>query len=124
VKVDAEENDQLRIYALGAMRMFDFLYRFDIVRMSIFQPRLGNVQTWEDVSADSLTDWAETVLARLPVSHGVAKAAMRPATIADSARQKPNAEPERMRTWRLPSMTSPTPRCCRYARWLTSWQGR
>jgi hypothetical protein len=62
VKVDAEENDQLRIYALGAMRMFDFLYRFDIVRMSIFQPRLGNVQTWE-VSADSLTDWAETVLA-------------------------------------------------------------
>ena len=61
VKVDAEENDQLRIYALGAMRMFDFLYQFDTVRMSIYQPRLGNVQTWE-TTAEALTEWAETVL--------------------------------------------------------------
>ena len=61
VKVDAEENDQLRIYSLGAMQMFDFLYRFEIVRMSIYQPRLGNVQTWE-VRADALTEWAKTVL--------------------------------------------------------------
>lgn len=62
VKVDAEENDQLRIYALGAMQMFDILYRFDTVRMSIYQPRLGNVQTWE-ATADALTKWAESVLA-------------------------------------------------------------
>lgn len=61
VKVNAEENDQLRIYALGAMRMFAFLYRFDTVRMSIYQPRLGNVQTWE-TTAEALTEWAETVL--------------------------------------------------------------
>lgn len=61
VKVDAEENDQLRIYALGAMQMFDFLYRFDTVRMSIYQPRLGNVQTWETTAAE-LLEWAETVL--------------------------------------------------------------
>ena len=62
VKVDAEENDQLRIYSLGAMQMFDFLYQFDTVRMSIYQPRLGNVQTWE-TTAEALTEWAETVLA-------------------------------------------------------------
>lgn len=61
VKVDAEGNDQLRIYALGAMQMFGFLYRFDTVRMSIYQPRLGNVQTWE-TTAEALTEWAETVL--------------------------------------------------------------
>jgi len=61
VKVDAEENDQLRIYALGAMQMFDSLYRFDTVRMSIYQPRLGNVQTWETTAAE-LVKWAETVL--------------------------------------------------------------
>ena len=61
VKVDAEENDQLRIYAIGAMQMFGFLYRFDTVRMSIYQPRLGNVQTWE-TTAEALAEWAEAVL--------------------------------------------------------------
>lgn len=62
VKVDAEENDQLRIYALGAMQMFGFLYDLGTVRLSIYQPRLGNVQTWETTAADLLL-WAETVLA-------------------------------------------------------------
>lgn len=61
VKVDAEENDQLQIYSLGALQMFDCLYPIDIVRMSIYQPRLGNVQTWE-TTVKELTEWAETVL--------------------------------------------------------------
>lgn len=61
IKVDAEENDQLRIYALGALAMFDFLYNIDTVRMSIFQPRLSNCSTWE-IPVAELTDWAESTL--------------------------------------------------------------
>ena len=61
VKVDAEGNDQLRIYALGALEMFGFLYPVHTVRMSIFQPRLANCSTWE-VSREDIERWAEEVL--------------------------------------------------------------
>ena len=61
IRVDAEENDQLRIYALGALAMFDFLFDFNTVRMSIFQPKLGNCSTWE-ISVAELTDWAKNTL--------------------------------------------------------------
>ena len=61
VKVDAEENDQLRIYALGALEMFGFLYPIHTIRMSIFQPRLANSSTWE-VSREEIEKWAEQVL--------------------------------------------------------------
>lgn len=61
VRVDAEANDQLRIYALGALEMFGFLYPIHTVRMSIFQPRLSNCSTWE-VSREDIEKWAEEVL--------------------------------------------------------------
>ena len=61
VKVDAEGNDQLRIYALGALEMFGFLYPVHTVRMSIFQPRLANCSTWE-VSREDIERWAKEVL--------------------------------------------------------------
>ena len=61
VKVDAEGNDQLRIYALGALEMFGFLYPVSVVRMSIFQPRLANVSSWE-VFRESIEHWAEDTL--------------------------------------------------------------
>ena len=61
VKIDAEGNDQLRIYALGALEMFGFLYPVHTVRMSIFQPRLANCSTWE-VSREGLEKWADEVL--------------------------------------------------------------
>ena len=61
VKVDAEDNDQLRIYALGALEMFDFLYPIHTIRMSIFQPRLSNCCTWE-VSREEIEKWATLVL--------------------------------------------------------------
>jgi hypothetical protein len=43
VKVDADGNRQLRIYALAAMDEFCLLYDFDRVRVCIDQPRIGNV---------------------------------------------------------------------------------
>ncbi|GHU53465.1 hypothetical protein FACS1894132_05690 [Clostridia bacterium] len=61
VKVDAEKNDQLRIYSLGALEMFGCLYDIDVVKMSIFQPRLGNCSTWE-VFRESIENWADEVL--------------------------------------------------------------
>lgn len=61
VKVDAEENDQLRIYALASLTMFDFLFDINTVRMSIFQPKLGNCSTWE-IPVTELTDWANDTL--------------------------------------------------------------
>jgi hypothetical protein len=61
VKVEAENNDQLRIYALGALEMFGFLYPIHTVRMSIFQPRLSNCSTWE-VPREDIEKWAKEVL--------------------------------------------------------------
>lgn len=43
VKVSAQDNRQLRIYALAAMDEFGLLYDFDRVRIAIDQPRLGHV---------------------------------------------------------------------------------
>lgn len=39
VLVDAEENPQMMLYALGALRQFDHLYDITQVAMSIYQPR-------------------------------------------------------------------------------------
>lgn len=61
IKIDAVENDQLRIYALGGLEMFSCLYDISTVRMSIFQPRLSHCDTWE-LSVDELLKWAEEVL--------------------------------------------------------------
>lgn len=61
VRVDAEENDQLKIYALGAISMFGSLYDFKKIKMSIFQPRIGNCSTWE-IPIEDLLEWAENIL--------------------------------------------------------------
>lgn len=46
VKVDAEQNEQLQLYALGALEQFSMLYDFDSVRLFIHQPRLNHVSEW------------------------------------------------------------------------------
>ena len=61
VLVDAEENPQMMLYALGALRLFDSLYDIAEVSMSIYQPRRENVSTWT-ISVDELNAWAENVL--------------------------------------------------------------
>ena len=59
VRVNADHNSQLMLYGLGALLEFDPLYDIQAVRMSIVQPRLGNISTFE-MSADDLIHWAET----------------------------------------------------------------
>ena len=61
VEVSAEGNTQMRIYALGALEIFDALYDIDTVQMTIYQPRKSNICV-DQISRDALYDWAETVL--------------------------------------------------------------
>ena len=58
VFVEVHDNPQIQLYALGAISMFDCLYDFETVKMSIFQPRMGNCQTIEK-SKDELLKWAK-----------------------------------------------------------------
>lgn len=46
VVVDAEDNDQLALYALGAYAMFGGFMDIETVEMSIHQPRRDAVSTW------------------------------------------------------------------------------
>ncbi|MBC2723231.1 DUF2800 domain-containing protein [Desulfosporosinus sp.] len=58
VAVSAEENPQMKLYALGALALFDSLYDIKTVRMTICQPRLESISTYE-ITADKLIAWAE-----------------------------------------------------------------
>jgi len=46
VPVAAEENPQMTLYALGALRKYSMLYSIREVRMAIVQPRLGDPSEW------------------------------------------------------------------------------
>lgn len=61
VLVEAENNSQMRMYALGALNLFEPLYDINTVRMIIFQPRRDNVSTAE-VTTEELLQWADEVL--------------------------------------------------------------
>lgn len=61
VPVDANHNTQMMCYAIGALGLFDSIYNIKKVHMTIFQPRLANVSTYE-ISKDELLDWAENEL--------------------------------------------------------------
>ena len=58
VLVDAENNPQMKLYALGALEIYDSLYDIKEVSMTIFQPRRENVSTWT-VPVEELKAWAE-----------------------------------------------------------------
>ena len=58
VKVDAKNNEQMKLYALGAYLKYGDLYEFDSVNMTIFQPRLNNISSFE-ILVDDLINWAE-----------------------------------------------------------------
>ena len=58
VRVEAERNSQLMLYGLGAVLEFDPLYDIRTVRMTIVQPRLNNISTYE-TTTDELIRWAE-----------------------------------------------------------------
>lgn len=52
-QVDAVENEQLLLYAIGAVEEFGMLYEIDQIIMEIDQPRLDHVSSWQ-ISYDEL----------------------------------------------------------------------
>ena len=62
VRVNAENNPQMKLYALGALNNYSMLYdQPEVIDMTIFQPRIGNISTWS-IETDTLLDWAKTEL--------------------------------------------------------------
>ena len=61
ILIQAEENPQMKLYALGALELYDALYDIKDVSMTIFQPRRENVSTWT-ISVEQLREWAENEL--------------------------------------------------------------
>lgn len=53
VRVDAENNTQMQLYALGAWKKFSLIYNIQRVKMLIIQPRLtNNPSMWEESIED------------------------------------------------------------------------
>lgn len=61
VEVCAVNNPQMKLYAIGALNLFDSLYDIEKVRMTICQPRLDNISTFE-ITVEDLIKWAEDVV--------------------------------------------------------------
>lgn len=61
VRVEAEKNKQLMLYGSGALEKYELLYDIHTVRLTITQPRLDSISSWE-ISADDLIKWGEEEL--------------------------------------------------------------
>ena len=60
VFVDANHNTQMMLYALGALNAYGYIWDIQLIRMSIVQPRLENIGTYE-MTADELIAWGESI---------------------------------------------------------------
>ena len=58
VPVSVENNKQLLLYALGAYLAYEMIFPIAHIKMSIVQPRLNNIDTWE-CSLDYLLEFAK-----------------------------------------------------------------
>lgn len=61
IRVSAVENSQLKLYALGALANYEMLFDIKVVRLTIVQPRLDSISSWE-ISVEDLKDWGENVV--------------------------------------------------------------
>lgn len=60
VPVSAEDNPQMRLYAIGAINEYSFLFPIENVIMHIVQPRLDNFSK-EKLTVRELTAWADSI---------------------------------------------------------------
>lgn len=60
VRIDAENNPQAMLYALGALSEYEFIFNCDTFRLVVVQPRLDHISEWE-ISYSDLVEWAEAV---------------------------------------------------------------
>lgn len=61
VRVSAEDNSQLKLYGSGALEKYDMIYDIHTIRLTITQPRLDSISSWE-ISAEDLRTWGEEVV--------------------------------------------------------------
>lgn len=61
VAVYAEDNPQMKLYALGALNDYGFAYDVETVRMHIYQPRMNNISV-ASIDTASLLKWGETTV--------------------------------------------------------------
>ena len=60
VFVDADHNTQMMLYALGALAAYGYIWDIEVIRMTIVQPRLDNISTFECSRAE-LEAWGESI---------------------------------------------------------------
>jgi len=56
IRVNAEENPQLMLYGSGALRSFELMYDIHTIKMTIVQPRLDHISSWE-IPVEDLIKW-------------------------------------------------------------------
>lgn len=61
VRVSAEDNSQLKLYGSGALEAYDLMYDIHTVKLTITQPRMDSISSWE-ISAEDLRQWGEEVV--------------------------------------------------------------
>lgn len=61
VAVSAVDNPQEKLYGLGALNDYGFIYDVKTVRLHIYQPRINNVSV-DELSVEELLDWGEKVV--------------------------------------------------------------
>lgn len=61
VAVSAEDNPQMKLYALGALNDYGFAWEIETIRVHIYQPRMNNVSVFEFKVKD-LLEWAEKIV--------------------------------------------------------------
>lgn len=62
IAVSAEDNAQMKLYALGALAAYDLIYDIRKVRMTIVQPRIRTEPDSWTATAEALKAWAEEVV--------------------------------------------------------------
>ena len=58
IQVYAENNSQLKMYAMGVVQEFGYLYEISSFKLCIYQPRLDHIDEWI-ISISDLLKWAE-----------------------------------------------------------------
>lgn len=58
--VEVDHNSQLSLYALGGLHAYGYIYPIETVRMTIVQPRLENLSTFE-CTRQELEAWGESI---------------------------------------------------------------
>lgn len=61
VAVSAVDNPQEKLYGLGALNEFGFIYDIERIRLHIYQPRLNSI-TVDELTVEELTEWGEKVV--------------------------------------------------------------